>query len=72
MIIVKIQRFVFPEECMSKISDSLRDSIINRKFSNKKIKKTCWNCGHEWQGLQRSFCPRCLGGRLKPENFKKV
>lgn len=57
---------------MSKISDSLRDSIINRKFSNKKIKKTCWNCGHEWQGMRRSFCPRCLGGRLKPENFKKV
>jgi rubrerythrin len=57
---------------MSKVTDSIKDSIANRKFSKVKVTKTCWNCGHTWKGNSRSFCPRCLGGRLELKDFKKV
>jgi hypothetical protein len=54
---------------MSKVTDSLKENIIRRKFTNDKILKTCWNCGYEWEGIRRSFCPRCKGGRLPPEKY---
>ena len=57
---------------MSKVTDSLRQSIIGRKFSKRKIKKTCWNCSYEWKGARQSFCPRCLGGRISKEKFMHV
>jgi predicted Zn-ribbon and HTH transcriptional regulator len=57
---------------MSKVTDSLKSSIIGRKFSREKVKKTCWNCGYEWEGLKQSFCPRCKGGRLTPEKYVKL
>gem|GEM_PF-2199913 len=57
---------------MSKVTDSLHNSIIGRKFSKEKVQKSCWNCGFEWKGFRQSFCPRCMGGRLTPEKYRKV
>jgi hypothetical protein len=64
--------YISREFAMSRVTESLHKSIIGRKFSKRKVKKTCWNCGFEWKGLQRSFCPRCKGGRLPPEKYAIV